>query len=213
MKFTRLIVFVPFVLFFVIGCSTTTLTGSWKDPEYTQTVNDIYIVGISKNDTIRRSFEDAFRQRFLDLGINAMVSYKDFPADQDIDKDTLMKKARNRGSDSILLTRMVGKRTETVVTPGRVTTYSSGSYYYDRHYPYDYYRSYGTYYPRRYDTIYDPPTVTQFKVATIEANIYDTGTGELIWTAQLETTSGNLQKRISDFIDVVFKDLMRKALV
>ena len=106
---------------------------------------------------------------------------------------------------------MINKRTETVVTPGRVTGYTTGPAYY---YPSPYYRSYNTYYTRRYETIYEPPTVSNYQIATVESNLYDTSTGELIWSAQLETTvEGSLLKMIDDFIDVVIQDMKKKALL
>ncbi|NIQ94738.1 MAG: hypothetical protein GWN87_11385, partial [Desulfuromonadales bacterium] len=82
----------------------------------------------------------------------------------------------------ILISRMVKKRTETVVQPGRVTAYGPG--YYPYFYPY--YRTYSDFYTRRYEMIYEPPMVSRYDVATIEANLYSTASGDLIWTAQLE---------------------------
>jgi len=194
----------------VSGCSTAHLTGSWKSPEYVKTIDHVYIVGIAKNAVSRRLFEDEFEKKLRTAGVTGHVSYQDFASDPETDKDIVIEKARQKGADSILLTRMIRKRTETVVSPGRVTGYETGPAYY---YPSPYYRSYNTYYTRRYETIYEPPKVAQYQIATVESNLYDTTTKELIWSAQLETTvEGSLQKMIDDYIDVVIRDMKEKAL-
>ena len=194
----------------ISGCSSTTLTGSWKSPDQTIKISKIYIIGVSKNDTTRRIFEDSFAKSFSDSGITGAVSYKDFPNGQKADKDDVLNKAKENGVDTILLTKLIKKTTETVVNPGSVSTYSSGGSYY----PSSHHRSYGSHYSNRYATVYDPPTVSQFEIAIIESYIYDTATGALIWSAQLETMVGmNSQEIIDDFTEVVSEDLKDKGLI
>jgi hypothetical protein len=48
----------------VAGCFSTTLTGSWKSPDYTGQVKKVYIIGIAKQEPTRRIFEDEFRKQF-----------------------------------------------------------------------------------------------------------------------------------------------------
>jgi hypothetical protein len=62
--------------------------------------------------------------------------------------------------------------------------------------------------------VYQPATVTQYEVVTIEANLYESGSGELIWSAQLETVvEGNLQKLIAGFVQTVTTDLKEKGVI
>jgi len=202
----------PLVAFLPLaGCSSTTLTASWKNSEYRNSVNMVYIVGVSKNETTRRIFEDSFKQELANYGVRGFVSYLDISAEED-NKDNIMREAVKSRTDSILISRMVKQRTETVETPGRITTYKTRSYS-----PYSYsphYRYYDDYYSHRYETIYEPPTISQYDVATIESNLYDTVSGELIWSAQLETVmDGNLDRLINDFIGVVINDLKAKRLI
>ena len=191
------------------GCSSTTLTASWKNPEFNQHLENVYLVGVAKNDVNRRLFEDAFKQKLDQVGASGIVSYTDFPKDES-DKDRVMAKAKSRQADSILISRMVKKRTETVVEPGRITTYRTG---YAPYYS-PYYERYDDFYSRRYETIYEPPTINQYDIATIEANLYSIESGELIWAAQLEVVAeGNLKKIVEDFIAVVMRDLKEKGLL
>lgn len=198
------------------ACSTTTVVGSWKNPDYTGTIRKIYIVGIAKQETSRRIFEDEFRRKLESYGVVGMPSYKDLAETHSASMETLAAHVSKAGADSVLMTRIVSKRTEEVITPGRVTTYGGGPYYnYPQPYtPDPYYHHWGSYYDRSYDTIYEPPMVTQLQIATIEANLYEAKSGELIWSAQLDTVmKADMQKQIADFIEAVTKDLRQQGLL
>ncbi len=191
------------------GCSSTTLSGSWKNPDYNNKVKKIYIVGIANQETHRRIFEDDFNQQLSNHGVTGLSSYKDLPTSSEIDEFKIAQNIKANGADSVLMIHVTGKRTEEIVNPGRITTYDGGRYY-ER----PYYRNYGSYYNQRREVIYEPATITQFDVVTVEANIYDTKTTEMIWSAQLETViDGKLQKLLKDFVKTVVKDLDRKGVI
>lgn len=198
------------------ACSTTTVIGSWKSPDYSGAIRKIYIVGIAKQETNRRIFEDEFRRKLESYGVVGIPSYKDLADPHGVSMEALVAQVSKTGADSVLMTRIVSKRTEEVVTPGRITTYGGGPYYgYPRPYvPDPYYRHWGSYYDRSYDTIYEPATVTTLQVATIEANLYEARSGELIWSAQLDTVlKGDTQKQVVDFIEAVTRDLQQQGLL
>jgi hypothetical protein len=198
------------------GCSSTTVIGSWRDPDYAGSIRKVYIVGIAKQETNRRIFEDEFSRKLQAFGITGIPSYRDLPDPHGASKESIAGQLQRHGADSVLMTRAVGKRTEEVVTPGRITSYGPWPYY-GHAYPYapdPYYRHWGSYYDRSYDTIYEPATVTQLQVVTIEANLYEARTGALIWSAQLESVvKDNLQKMIIDFVETVTRDLRRQGVL
>lgn len=199
-----------------LGCSSTTMSGSWRSPDYSGQISKVYIVGMSRQETGRRIFEDGFGRQLAAFGVETISSYKDFPVAEETHKETIAEKVATNGCDSVLLSRVLGKRTEQVVTPGRVTSYSYGPYYSRRGYyrPTPYYRDWGSYYNRSHQMVYQPPTVTTFEVVTIESVLYDTRSGELIWSAQLETvTERSLDKMITDFIETVVEDLATQKLI
>lgn len=192
------------------GCSTTTLSGSWKSPDYANQIKKVYIVGISKQETNRRIFEDEFNRQLSVHGVAGLSSYKDIPDSANIDEAKIAESVMSTGADSVLMTNVTGKRTEEVVNPGRVTSYNTSPYYGSRNYN----RYYGSYYNQRRDVIYEPATVSQFTIVTIEANLFDAQTKEMIWSAQLETVvESNIQTLITDFVKVVIKDMNSKGLI
>jgi len=192
------------------GCSTTTLSGSWKSPDYTHQVKKIYIVGISKQETSRRIFEDEFHRQLSIHGVTGLSSYKEMPDSAKVNEAKIAKNIRDNGADSVLMTNVTGRRTEEVVNPGRVMSYDTSPYYGDRSYK----RYYGSYYNQRRDVIYEPATVSKYTIVTIEANLFDAQTKEMIWSAQLETVvESNIQTLITDFVKVVIKDMSSKGLI
>ncbi len=204
------------LLCLVSGCSSTTLTGSWRSPEFSGRVDKIYIVGVSKQETHRRIFEDEFGAELQMYGIKTVSSYKDLKNAQKAELEAILEKVTANGADAMLMTRIIDKRTEEVVNPGRVTSYRTNVPYYGYrdYYPSPYYRHYRDYYDRRYETIYEPATISKYKVITLESNLYDASSGELIWSAQLETVmEGTIKKMIQDFIKVVTKDLVEQGVI
>jgi len=211
MKFRTLWTGLILLVLLVTGCSSTIVTGSWKDPNYSGQVKKVYIIGIAKQETTRRLFEDEFRKQLAPFGVTGIASYSDLPASEEVNKEKIEAKVRANGADSVLLARAIGKRTEEVVNPGRISSYDYGPRGY---YPDPYYRNYGSYYARSRDIVYQPATVSQFEVVTVEANLYNAANAELIWSAQLETVvEENLEKQIADFIETVTKDLKAKGLI
>ena len=198
------------------ACSSTTLSGSWKSPNYQGQLRKVYIVGVAKNEITRRIYEDEFGQQLHAQGVTGISSYKDLGSAADADQKVVAERASANGADGVLITRLLGKRTEEVTTPGRISGYSSDPYGFGPYgyAPDPYYRNWGSYYDRRFEATYEPPTVTQFEVATFEANLYDAKSGDLIWSAQLETVlEANLQKLIADFVQTVIKDLRQQGLL
>lgn len=216
MKTSAWVVTVPLFAMLVAGCSSTTLTGSWRSPELSAAVGRIYIVGISKHETHRRIFEDEFGRQLQQYGVWTHSSYKDLKDVRNAELDAVLDKVRAVGADSLLMTRIMGKRTEEVVTPGRVTGYTYDPSFYGRggYYPSPYYRNYRDYYARRYELTYEPATITRYQVVTLESNLYAAASGDLIWSAQLETVmTKTLDEMVEDFIRVVIRDLDRQGVI
>jgi len=135
---------------------------------------------------------------------------------ESVNKEIISKNMVERGCDSVLLTRLVGQRKETVTTPAHVSGYSSGPYYggpgvYAR--PVHYSR-WGHYYGHAHDIVYEPTTSTEIVILTVESVMYDLKTEQLIWSAQFETeVEGSIDEMMQDYVKEVTKDLKKKGLI
>jgi len=204
------------VVLLVAACSSTTMSGSWSDPAFKNKVKNVYIIGIAKNETTRRIFEDAFSGNLGTHGVRTVSSYKDLPNSEEVTREDIIKGMTDEGCDSVLLTKLVGQRQETVTTPGRVSGYSSG--YGNRGGNYGNrggrYSNWGSYYGGRHDVVYTPPTSTEFTILTVESVLYDLQTEKMIWSGQLETiVEQNIEKNIQDFVIEVSKDMADKGII
>jgi hypothetical protein len=191
------------------ACSPTVLTGSWRDPEYTGgPLKKVLVVSLSRNDLIRRMLEDEFARQLGETGIQAVSSYGFFTGEQlKEQREQVEAKIRGLGFDQVLVTRLVGKRTEEVVQPGTV-------------YGGDYYPGgWNGYYRDSWNVVYQPPVTYQVDIATIESKLFDLDTGKMIWSGLLETEIGgtamsaNKEKVIRSFVRVVVKDLKKEKLI
>lgn len=195
----------------VAACSSTTLSGSWSDPAFNNKVKDVYIIGIAKDDTVRRIFEDAFSGPLGSKGVETFSSYRDLPKREETSREDIIKSMTAEGCDSVLLTKLVGQRKETVTSPGYVSGYSPGPFYGNRG---GYYNSWGSYYGRSYDVVYEPPTTTEFTILTVESVLYDLQTEKMIWSGQFETVvEDSIEKNIQDYVNEVVKDMAAKGLI
>jgi len=205
MKTSFYIIITAAILSF-FGCSNTVVTGSWADPHYTNQIKNVFIVGVTKSDATRRIFEDQFSKALQSYGIKANVSYNDLPDLQSTNKEMISKKISTYNADSVLITRVLGRQAKEEHFPGVLhgNKYSPDSYS----------SRWDTFYDRSFDVLYEPPSVMAYELITLESNLYDSQSGDLIWSAQLETVKDEkINRTISDFITSVTKDLQEKGLL
>ena len=110
-----------FVALLVAACSSTTMRGSWSDPAFTNKISNLYIIGISKDETRRRIFEDTFSRQLASQGVKSFPSYRDLPNNQEQDREIIIQRMKEEGCDSVLITQLIDTRKETVTSPGRVS--------------------------------------------------------------------------------------------
>lgn len=199
----------------VAACSSTTMSGSWSEPGYKGQIKNVFIIGIAKQEVNRRIFEDTFGRQLASQGVKTASSYQSLSADGEHDKEAIIQAMKANGCDSVLLTKLIGQRTETVSSPGYASGYSSGYGGRGGYGRGGYGRGgWGNYYSRSYDVVYQPATTTEFVILTVESVLYDLKSEEMIWSAQLETVvEGNIEKMMQDYTEVVTKDLKDKGLI
>lgn len=197
------------LLVLLFGCSTTTLTGVWQDPAYSgKKIHKVLVVGISAQDVYRRLFEDEFSLQLKAHGVEAVQGYTLFSDAELRDRNAVAERIKNMGFDAMLVSRMVGKRTEEYVQPGH--TYVQ-PYFYQPHYYRD---GWYTYYSQSYEIINEPPYVVQYQVLTMESNLYDAVADKLIWGAVSDTTvQGKVESVLKSYVKVVMDALAKSNLL
>jgi len=179
------------------ACSGTTLSGSWKSPEFQGKVRKVYVIAVAKQDIVRRMVEDEFGRQLPVLGVGTLSSYRDLPSVDNVERRDVEERIRANGADSVLVARLIDRYTQEVTSQPV------------------YYSNWGGYYDNRWQSIYIPPSTVEFDVVVIEARMFDAKSGNLIWSGHLETLvePAAMEKTVSDFVKTVDEDLQKKGLL
>ena len=189
--------------FLLAGCSQTKVTSVWVDPEYQgEGIDNVFVVGVSKDGGLRRIFEDEFITLFKQRGLNATSSYRVISDEELRDEKKLDDKVKASGSDTILMTRLIDIRKDTQYIPPDYV-YAPPSYYYG---------GWHGYYNRAY--MVSPGYTVEYETAVLETNVYDLKTDKLIWSARSDApTDGKMGKHIKDFAQSIINQLAEAKLI
>ncbi|HEY0665954.1 MAG TPA: hypothetical protein VGD24_07810 [Gallionella sp.] len=166
-----------FALFAILltGCATTHPTAVWKDPSYHARPGRIMVIGVAREPLNRRLFEDEFVAQLRARGTEAIASYTVLTDKQQDDQAAVAKRVKELGADSLLISRLVDRKTVRVYVPGTV------------YYPPPYYNNWPDYYGYGYRYLYTPGYVAEDEYAIIETNLYEAASDRLVWAATSET--------------------------
>ena len=184
------------------GCGSSRVVNQWNNPEYTAPhFQRIMVIGITKQPSIRRTFEDQFVARLKDKGVDAVPSYQFLPEDGPVEEARLNEAVRQANADATITTRLVKVEKRTDVSPG---LYSPGPP------PYGFYRGYyGAWWG-----YYEPPIVYQYDVYISETSLYDVKRNQLVWSGTVQTQRpGDISKEIAHYVDVVIDALKDRHII
>ena len=195
--------FLALVATLVTACATTQLNAVWKDQSYQGRPDKILVVGLAKNPVNRRIFEDEFVRQLKAHGTEAIASYTVLPDRQKDDHAIIAAKVAELGADTVLITRMVSKKTVQFYVPG--TAY----------YPPPHYGRWPDYYGHGYEAMYTPGYMADEEFAVIETNLYEARNNDkLVWAASSETgMHGPDQSLIRSYISIMVKAMIGQGVL
>jgi hypothetical protein len=186
------------------ACGTTTkIPNAWRNPAHEgMPFQKIFVIGVGKNESNRRLFEDRFAEVLSGGGAVALTSYGSLPDSQRLSEAQVREAIEGGGYDGVIVSRLLGVEEETEYVPPR--TYSV-----PRHYG-GYYHYYGT----SWDVVHEPGYFKTHTTVRLETNLYDVGTGELVWSGQSETFDpSSLEDIIESATKAVAKRLSEESLI
>ena len=193
-----------FVSLLLTACSTTSLDGSWTRPEVAgkRLQGPVLVVGVARDDTVRRVYEDEMVARLSARGVKAQRSYELVP--EALTKDTverLQQAARNAGATHILSTAVIGQERETVVHQDPFVYGGWGGY-----------RGwYGSHWGMAHPVYTDVRTYTIYVAQTA---LTEVATDRVDWSARTRTISPtNIEKETRAFVDIIVGALEAAGLV
>ena len=108
------------VLLLAACSSTPKIQSVWKDPAYQAQPHRIMVIGMSHEPLQRRVFEDEYVKQLRARGADAIASHTLLPDAQQDKQEAVAKVVAEQGADTVLLTRLVSKRSVKTYMPGTV---------------------------------------------------------------------------------------------
>jgi hypothetical protein len=185
------------------ACTSTRLDGTWTRPEFagTRLQGSVLVVGVARDDTLRRVYEDAMAAQLAARGLRALRSYELAPGPlQGDSEDMLQQAARKAGAAWLLSTAVIGQSREAVVTqdPNLYMGWGWRGWY----------RSYwGLSYPLRTE-------VRTYSVYTAQTVLTDVAHDRIEWTARTRTTDpADVERETRAFVAVIVGAMEKAGLL
>ena len=185
--------------------ASTELNAQWVNPQAGTRlpVKSVMVMGINRDSTARRIYEDSMVAQLNALGVKAVQSYKSLPADGPAEQQAIQAAVANAGADAVLISRTVSVSNEVRVSPGFGSPWGYG-------WPgfYGYYHSY-------WSAAYAfPPSVYTVQNVLIDTRLFDAKEYLLLWSGSSTTVpTGSMQQTIQDFAKTISATLAKDKIV
>ena len=205
-RFSLLAASTLLIMFALSSCGTTSMKASWKDDAYQTKPRKVLVVGVARNEGVRRFYEQEFAKTLGTHGVEGVPSYLHIPGR--IDSNLAYSKMQELGVDAVLVTRLIDqKEVETYYPP--TATYMGPTYGYG-----GYYGGWYGYYGYGMDVVSTPGYTTVESVYALETTIYDVATQKLVFSGLSETTVQSADdSTIKEIIDVITTSMQEKGII
>lgn len=161
-------------------------------------MDNILIIAVTSVSSRRRGFEDKFIEELSALKVNAVPSYQLIDSSQYLSRKVVEKAIEGRNISAVLVTRLAGINEKEV--------YRQPDHQLEN-------MTYFTYYEKAFkqsnDGYYD-----KYWIVTLETNLYDTQSGERVWSMQSETFDPSHSSQIvQDQIELTISTLNKRGLI
>ena len=184
------------------ACASTSLTNSWRDPDYKgPPLRKIMVVGVSSQPVTRRTFEDEFVKELKAVGIDAVASYDFIPEDGQVEEARVTQAVKQAGADGVLITRLVRVDVTAQVSPGYYAPGMGLGYH-------------GGYAGAWRGGFYNPPVVSTTDTLVLETSLYGVNESNLLWSGTTQTFAPtSLKQNMPGFAKVIIAALQKQKLI
>jgi hypothetical protein len=185
------------------GCGYTTIDNVWRQPGAITPRQRIAVVAVTKDELLKRSFEDHFVEVLKKRGNQAVAGYTFMSQAVECDSTAVCSALADQGFDGILTARVVSTDKQVNYVPGSTTYVPETAY---------------TAYHRYYYTVYREETTpgyeTERQFVRVETNLYDANDLHLLWAASTTTErQPEVMTNIKDYSKVVIDDMAKHSLI
>jgi len=204
-KIIKLLVSLSFCLIVLSSCSASKLLTTWESETAAQfKTSKMLVIGVAKDETKRRIYEDTFTDSLLAMQISAVPSYTASKAMINPTKEHLREVVKKSACDSVLITHMVGASEKDFYQPHNriIGTNDFGNY------------GLYSYYPFIYRSVYSGGSYVSTTKVVLETSLYDVATEKRIWSARSESIDPVMtRKYYQQLIDLFLNDLEKRKIL
>ncbi len=177
----------------------TELVNYWKDPSVApRRFNRVLAVFVSEDVGLRRAAEQQLVGR---IGSHAVPAYKVFPDSLLQDQEQAKAWVKQEGFDGAVILRPARVDTETTIVPGHGYAVPAT------------HASMWGYWGTGYDYGYDPGSVEQDQVVSVEANVYSVADDKLVWASRTKTYNpDDINKLVDEIVDQTVAEMKRQKV-
>lgn len=202
MKKSRLLRILPLIFstLLITACAGSGPIGEWRNAGFTGKLNNILVIGVTSRSTRRRVFEDKFVEELAALNVNAVPSYQLIESSMYLSREIVEKAIEGRDLGAVLVTRLAAIKEAEVYQPADNQIDDEDLTYF-------------TFYDKAFHQ-QDRGTTATYGVLTLETNLYDTQSGELVWSMQSEAIEASQPRHIvEENIALAIKTLAKRGLI
>ncbi len=190
------------------SCATSTaLNAQWVNPQAGNRlpVKSVMVMGVNRDSTARRIYEDAMVAQLNARGIKAVHSYKSVPNEGPAEQQAIQAAVASVGADAVLISRTVSVSNEVRVSPGLVAGPPWG---------FGWPGFYG-YYHGFWSAAYAiPPSVYTVQNVLVDTRLFDAKEYVLLWSGSSTTVpTGSMQQTIQDFAKAISATLASDKVI
>jgi hypothetical protein len=187
-----------FVVLMLASCATTHLNSHWSSPDFANNkiTGKLLVVGVSRDDTVRRLYEDEMTAQLASRGLTTACSYELIPGPLVLGGNTaLLKAARDAGANMILSSVVVAREHVDRVISDPMPRYGMNfDGWYGYYWPYAYMRT----------------KIRSFDRYTVGTSLTDVATGKIMWSARTQTENvDHVDREVKAFATVIVNALTK----
>ena len=188
----------PGALLALAACATTKPVGEWQNENFVGRIDSFLVIGVTSRHELRYAFEQKFTESLAAIGASGTESFRLIPSTRRLTREDVEAAVRERDFTGVLVTRLVGAESKEV--------YKLPS-------EYDYERGYFGYYDHAWQETNDG-YYAQYRILTLQTNLYDVASGELVWSMKSEVVDASQPRDVvDDQIELTIKTLARRGLI
>ena len=187
--------------------ASTELNAQWVNPQAgnRMPVKSVMVMGINRDATARRIYEDSMVAQLATRGVKGVQSYKSLPDDGPAEQKAIQAAVTGVGADAVLISRTLSVTNQVRVSPGFIAGYPWG---------YGFGGFYG-YYQGFWSAAYAiPPTVYTYQNVLVDTRLFDAKEYVLLWSGSSTTVpTSSMQQTLQEFAKTISDSLARDRAI